>query len=232
MTGSTRSPRAGVVTLLAGLSVFLVVAVTTATGLTTTLDAAVHDLVVDARLGWLGPVMLAVSTAFGIPVVPVVVLVVALAFWIRGHRWSAVAFQVAMIATIALSTGIKYLFARERPDPTRWMGQGEHTPAFPSSHTVCAAVLVLVAGYLWWRLDPSRGRRRRWLVVAVLVTGVVAYSRLYLGVHWLTDTIAAMGLACVVTGTVMTIDARRSPRPARLTEGTRPAERPSPPRPR
>jgi len=44
---------------------------------------------------------------------------------------------------------------------------------------------------------------------------VVAFSRLYLGYHWLTDVTASMGLAVAVTGIVILADGLRSARRAR-----------------
>ena len=39
---------------------------------------------------------------------------------------------------------------------------------------------------------------------------MVAFSRLYLGYHWLTDVLASMGLAVAVTGIVILADGLRA----------------------
>src|SRR4029453_17382299 len=59
--------------------------------------------------------------------------------------------------------------------------------AFPSGHAIATAVtavgLVLV-------LAPPGPKRWRWEVNAVILTSVMALSRVYLRAHWLTDTVA------------------------------------------
>jgi len=70
--------------------------------------------------------------------------------------------------------------------------------SFPSGHT-CAS---FAAAFVCLQRLP-----RRWGIVAVILAGLIAFSRMYLGVHYPTDILgglligfAASWLACKITG--------------------------------
>jgi membrane-associated phospholipid phosphatase len=91
--------------------------------------------------------------------------------------------------------------------------------SFPSGHTAAATLLYSVLGA--WLLTWVRGGRR-WLVVLAGVTMValVALSRVYLGVHYLSDVVAAVASSTcwlAVTFTSVAVWRRRTARTRRLT---------------
>lgn len=99
-----------------------------------------------------------------------------------------------------LCVAIKLLLARSRP-PIGIQETLETDYSFPSGHVTGAAalfgMLVVVVG-----MHRSEGVKR-WLVcVAVVVVAAVALSRVYLGVHWLSDVLAGvlLGSATVQIG--------------------------------
>ncbi|MGW8888435.1 phosphatase PAP2 family protein [Streptomyces sp. NPDC055749] len=126
-----------------------------------------------------------------------VIAVTVIALWWRGARW--LAFWVA--ATSALSTlvqqGLKAAVGRDRP---RWPDpvDSAHYAAFPSGHVMtavvsCGLLLWLLrmngTGALWWRTA---------LVVAVVSVVGVGFTRIYLGVHWMTDVVGGTLLGAAV----------------------------------
>jgi undecaprenyl-diphosphatase len=88
---------------------------------------------------------------------------------------------------------------RGRP-PVDTLGETYATASFPSGHVGTAIALyggiALVAG----ALSGRRAVRDGLLVVAVLITAVVAYCRMYRGFHFPTDVIvgAVVGTTCLV----------------------------------
>ncbi|HEX8133280.1 MAG TPA: alkaline phosphatase family protein, partial [Actinomycetes bacterium] len=98
--------------------------------------------------------------------------------------------------------------------------------AFPSGHATDAVATYGVLAFLGARA----GRRRlpagaAWAAAAVLVV-VVGLSRVYLGVHWLTDVLAGVALGTVWVGSLILIVGSRIERPA--PQGGRPAAQPLP----
>ncbi|MFK7695787.1 phosphatase PAP2 family protein [Paenibacillus sp. HJGM_3] len=85
--------------------------------------------------------------------------------------------------------GLKGLFERPRPEIEHLVEATGYS--FPSGNALMASAFYLFAALLMFRL-PHRGRAAGTLlvVVSLIVVLVVGASRLYLGVHYLTDILA------------------------------------------
>jgi undecaprenyl-diphosphatase len=88
-----------------------------------------------------------------------------------------------------LSTAMKNLFARDRPDIVPHMITVA-SPSFPSGHSMLAAVVYLTLGALMARFLVRRRVRVYVLTVALVLTLLVGASRVYLGVHHPTDVLS------------------------------------------
>jgi membrane-associated phospholipid phosphatase len=109
------------------------------------------------------------------------------------RRWRALgAWVLTWVAAEVLLTGSKAFFHRDRP-PNELVTTSGYS--FPSGHAVAAAAtavaLVLV-------LMPSGPHRRKWEAIAVLFAFVMAFSRVYLNAHWLSDVVAGVVLGAAV----------------------------------
>lgn len=154
-----------------------------------------------------------VITDFGSPVATAALGVscAALLSWATRSVIPGVVIIGTVGAAAAASTALKAVVDRPRP-PLQWQVGIETDPSFPSGHvTGTAALLGIIAVVV--SVDRTRATRA-WLTTAV-VTGVVlvAATRLYLGVHWLTDVIAGAILAAlfVLIGTSVFDALRRRP---------------------
>ncbi len=171
-------------------------------------DRPVLEFLVGIRSDVLTTVLAALTFATGPTVLPVVVLVACVVWGLHAREWwRPLLLAGAMIGSTLLSLAVKGLVARPRPpEDTMYIPGSETTGSFPSGHTIGTATFLLVAGYLVASRNGTRRVVVGWLVVGVVGASAVALSRLYLGYHFLTDVVAAGGLAVVVLGVVTVVD--------------------------
>lgn len=144
------------------------------------------------------------------------VAVIAALAW-RARRREAVFLLIAMTMSALLNPALKQLFERVRP-PAESAVLSVNGYAFPSGHATSSATFALALAVIAW---PTRWR---WPAAGLAATFalLMGLSRVYLGVHWLTDVLAGWVLAvAVVTAAHLvmgSVSARRSRRsPTRLT---------------
>jgi membrane-associated phospholipid phosphatase len=149
--------------------------------------------------------------------VPVLVLtaVAVLLAWRITHRLvlpAVIALAVGGEKLIYLVTSI--LVARDRP-PVPTLGDPHATASFPSGH-VGAALALYGSVALVVAVRAAGGRwRAGLLVVAGILTAVVAFCRVYRGFHFPTDVLAGALLGAVWLWTVwrvLVVTARRATR--------------------
>jgi undecaprenyl-diphosphatase len=95
----------------------------------------------------------------------------------------------AIVGGFVLSAALKYGFDRARPDLVPH-GSHVYTASFPSGHSMMAAVTYLTLAALLARTQDRWRVRILLLATAAVVTVLVGFSRVYLGVHWPTDVLA------------------------------------------
>jgi undecaprenyl-diphosphatase len=112
---------------------------------------------------------------------------------LQGKRHAALLVVVAIGGGILVSTLTKLGFDRPRPDLVPH-GATVYTTSFPSGHSMMSAVTYLTLGALLARVHAQRRLKLYLLGLAVTLTVVVGFSRVYLGVHWPTDVLAGWSL--------------------------------------
>jgi undecaprenyl-diphosphatase len=125
----------------------------------------------------------------GVTVLALVTLAVTGHLLLAGKRHAVVFLIIAVVGGLVLSTVLKHLFDRARPDLVKHLSH-VYTSSFPSGHSMLSAVVYLTLGSLLMRLAPKRRLKLFYLGVAMTLTFLVGVSRVYMGVHWPTDVLA------------------------------------------
>lgn len=146
-------------------------------------------------------VAMVLNLVFGPAAGVVLIAAVALYLWlVRRSLVKAVAFCLVASSGWVASEVFKLVIARQRPDPALLfdpLAPETGSNSYPSGHTCFAVALGFALYFL------ARGTRwaRVTAVAAALMALVVAWSRLYIGVHYPTDVAAsflAAGAAVVL----------------------------------
>lgn len=137
---------------------------------------------------------------FSPPIAAPLTFVIAVAVWALTRSFTrALVFAVMVGVCWGATESMKFLVQRPRPHLSATVVDVPTSFSFPSGHTAfaCAIVLALLLTLRDWRYE--------WVVI-VLGSGLmvlVAWSRMYLGVHFPTDVTAAVLLTVSVAGVVI-----------------------------
>ena len=151
---------------------------------------AAHQVLVDLDYGvrtWVAllryeflhlPMRVVTALGDSVGLIPLIGLGMAV-LWRVSRRW-AIALPFLMLGAGVLQYVTKWAANRPRPDEAPW--------GFPSGHVLSLAVFF---GLAVWLVATASRRRRRWRIAAAAVSATavtaVAFSRLYLDRHWLSD---------------------------------------------
>lgn len=183
----------------------------------TTLDRLVAETLSANAIPWLTQVFVVITTfGSGWVLVPSAALLTAVLF--RRGRWrDGLVLLSATSGAAVLNAVLKLLIHRPRPDflePLAYAGGY----SFPSGHSASAAAFYMTLGLL------AAGWVRRWetrvyvLLASVFAVVLIGFSRLYLGVHYLSDVLAGYALgafwATTAITTAVVLERALSPHPS------------------
>lgn len=196
MTPPTVTPRtlAAVTLLLSLFATLALIAHHAATG--TTLDHAVLDWMVHHRDPTLTAWAIGVTEAGSPAGVGALTLVLSAVLWLLLRRPGLALVLVGAVGAAGiLSTATKVIVGAHRP-PLGLQLIAETDPSFPSGHvTGTVALLGALTAVIGHHGRPAV----RVLLVAVTAAGAgaVAFTRLYLGVHWVSDVVGGLLLGSI-----------------------------------
>ncbi|MCB1824858.1 MAG: VTT domain-containing protein [Candidatus Competibacteraceae bacterium] len=171
------------------------------------LDQSLSHFLQELRTPWADALMVFTAELGDYQVMlPVSLVVFGWLVWRRNHS-AAWHWLAALCFGMATNLLFKWLLPDSGPVEA---AQGVPGYSFPSSH---ATFSTLVLGFLAVLIAREISLTRRWIVylAAAFLIVPIAFARLYLGVHWLTDTLAGLCLGLIWV-TVLGIAYNRHPK--------------------
>ncbi len=112
--------------------------------------------------------------------------------WWKNKKIDAIWFGVTIAVAGAAIWILKHLFSRPRP-PFGLVA--ETSASFPSGHALSAVVFFLCAWYLFSKIWP--GKNKIIGIKAIVLILLISWSRLALGVHWMSDIIGGWVIGAI-----------------------------------
>jgi membrane-associated phospholipid phosphatase len=130
-------------------------------------------------------------------------VVICVSLYFR-HARTAALLAITMLGVAALDVALKLAF--HRPRPVAFFGATPSSYSFPSGHALGSLCFYgILAAIL---AASARGRGTKFCVwtAAVVLVGMIGFSRIYLGVHYPSDVIAGYCAGAVWLGAVVFLD--------------------------
>ena len=164
-------------------------------------NVASHDTIVtvDAKVAawlhghatpWVTNLMLLITNGNSTVATAAWSLIFGFVLWRLREWYWMLSLALAMGGGMLLNVGLKHVYERARPhfdDPFVTL----QTFSFPSGHTAGATLFYGVLAAFMVSRHRAPSRRAAYVILAVLAIVMVAFSRIYLGAHYLSDVMAA-----------------------------------------
>ena len=210
----SRQRRLFLIAALAGLAVFILVAVLMRSGALDSFDAKVVNLFASHHrrqpFTGIAKTLDRLDTWW---LLAIIIAALLGGLWWSGRMVQAVYLGASTAVALVLNPILKQVF--ERPRPTDEALVTASSTAFPSGHTTTATTIVTALAVIAW---PTRWR---WpmLAVAVVFGAAMAVSRVYLGVHWPSDVVGGLALGFSIAMGVRAVMPWPSPEEAAAAQG-------------
>lgn len=176
---------------LACLGVFAELALAVQLGWTYALDVRLMLALEPHRTPWCTGIMRLASTLGSGAVEIPMALLLSFRLAMTRRRAESAGYAAATLSGWALYGLLKFLFQRARPRVIPRLMRGGGWYAFPSGHASLAP-LVFGLGALIWSAPWRREVRLGLLAAAAALSLLIAFSRVYLGLHWPSDAFGGL----------------------------------------
>jgi undecaprenyl-diphosphatase len=163
-----------------------------------------------------------IMTIIGTPAGLCVLMVIASAYVIakKHWRWAAYLLFTGIVGGL-LNLWLKSTFARARPELAEAL-RDAHGYSFPSGHAMGSTMVFGALSYIALRLFRRWNHRATALALTSSMIVAISTSRIYLGVHWISDIAAGVSAGIVwLTATTVAYESFRRIRLVRALRANR-----------
>lgn len=156
-----------------------------------TLDTSIHDkLLTLYHTDFLNYIMRFTSLLGSVYFYIIVLLIVLIK--------SKIYFKLTVVPLItSYITNMTFKLIINRNRPLTWIVTPPLDPSFPSGHTICSVVFYGIIIYLLKNIKNNNLRLTLRILLTILII-LIGISRLYLGVHFLSDVLTAYLLGILI----------------------------------
>lgn len=150
-------------------------------------DQSVLNFFMGLRAEWLSFIALIITYCGSYVVISELTFLSALSFYIHRHYQRILPLLVSVIGSAGTAYLLKHLFYKARPlTEALYL---ETSSSFPSGHATMAMALYGFIFYTIWTHEKHHLKNPFIIFLGILIL-LVGASRLYLGVHYLSDVLA------------------------------------------
>lgn len=128
-----------------------------------------------------------VITELGSLFVLALVSLISIIFLLKHHKKEAILFSLAVVMGIVINTALKSVVQRPRPELSPLIS--ESMSSFPSGHAMNAFIFFALLSFFSFHFFRNKVLTVAITAFSILCILLVGFSRIYLGVHYLTDVI-------------------------------------------
>ncbi len=128
------------------------------------------------------------------------VLVISLLFLLKKRKvffWYLLSYAITAMVVWILKDQIHRVRPYNFSDNIICIGGASTDFSFPSGHSACATAIAIFVGYSLFTYYKNTGIRIGIVLGCGLYVGLVGLSRIYLGMHYLTDVLAGIAISAV-----------------------------------
>lgn len=125
----------------------------------------------------------------------ILVIIVTFFYLFSGKFNKAHMVLVASISAALTNTIIKHIVKRPRPDLFPALGNADGF-SMPSAHAMVSLSILGLLAYFYCETRPEK--KKLVYTICGIFLFLIGFSRIYLGVHWLTDVIVGWGIGALI----------------------------------
>jgi undecaprenyl-diphosphatase len=157
------------------------------------IDRSVELFIAPLRTEYLDLAMLMITTLFSMwTVIAIIIMLLILAWYCSECRANALTMIFSILLSVLTVEALRPIFERARPVAIDIAYGIETAYSFPSGHSAVAASFFTCWGLLFWRQIHNQTIRAIIAGAAAFAMVLIAFSRVYLRVHFATDVLGGM----------------------------------------